>query len=140
MTTKTNINSDTNCCNSGTCNTDTTGTAVKHPQNYRAPVDVFETSTEYRVVADMPGASIEGIAISINDNMLVIDATVEDRYETLGRIRHQEYGVGDFRRSFRIGTGIDAATITANYRDGVLYLTLPKAKCAEPRKIDIRTN
>ena len=114
MTTKTNINSDTNCCNSGTCNTDTTGTAVKHPQNYRAPVDVFETSTEYRVVAD--------------------------RYETLGRIRHQEYGVGDFRRSFRIGTGIDAATITANYRDGVLYLTLPKAKCAEPRKIDIRTN
>ena len=124
----------TDCCSS-TCDTDTT----KRPQNYRAPVDVYETDAEFRVIADMPGACSEGIAISVEDNTLTIDAEVRDRYSALGRLRHQEYGVGDYHRSFRIGDGIDADSITASYRDGILEVKLPKAEAVRPRKIDIKT-
>jgi|TARA_B110000495_G_C22967862_1_gene567770 HSP20 family protein len=128
----------TNCC--GTTNTDccsTTDTA-KRPQNYRAPVDVYETKKDFRVTADMPGTCSEQIEISADDNMLVIDAEVSNRYDTLGTTRHQEYGVGDFHRSFRIGDGINADSITATYRDGVLSVSLSKAEAIKPRKIDIK--
>ena len=128
----------TNCC--GTTNTDccsTTDTA-KRPQNYRAPVDVYETEKDFRVTADMPGTCSEQIEISADDNMLVIDAEVLNRYDTLGTTRHQEYGVGDFHRSFRIGDGINADSITATYRDGVLSVSLSKAEAIKPQKIDIK--
>ena len=111
---------------------------IKRTQNYRAPVDVYETEGAFRVIADMPGTSSEKIAISVEDNMLTIDAEVLDRYAAFGKLRHQEYGVGDFHRSFRIGDGIDADCITASYRDGVLELTLPKSLALKPRKIDIK--
>ena len=130
---------NTTCC-SGT-NTDTCPTidTVKQPQNYRAPVDVFETGEAFRVLADMPGTRSDSIKISVEDNMLTITAKVENRYDGLGRLNHQEYGVGDFHRSFRIGDGIDAESINAVYRDGVLEVTLPKAEAVKPRRIDIRT-
>ncbi len=114
--------------------------AVKRPQNYRAPVDVFETETGYIVLADMPGASSETIEISVDDTMLTITAEVADRYEDLGAMRFQEYGVGDFHRSFRIGDGIDADGIAATYRDGVLEVNLPKAATVKSRRIDIRSD
>jgi HSP20 family molecular chaperone IbpA len=129
---------NTTCC-SGT-NTDTclANDTVKRPQNYRAPVDVFETDAAFRVLADMPGACSDSIEISVEDNMLTITAKVENRYDGLGRLNHQEYGVGDFHRSFRIGDGIDAESINAIYRDGVIEVTLPKAEAVKPRRIDIR--
>ena len=130
---------NTTCC-SGT-NTDTylTSDTVKRPQNYRAPVDVFETDAAFRALADMPGACSDSIEISVEDNMLTITAKVENRYGGLGRLNHQEYGVGDFHRSFRIGDGIDANSINAIYRDGVIEVTLPKAEAVKPRRIDIRS-
>jgi HSP20 family protein len=126
------------CCstNTGDC---TSNDTVKRTQNYRSPVDVFETDAAFRVLADMPGACADNIEISVEENMLTITAEVQNRYDNLGKLNHQEYGVGDFHRSFRIGDGIDADNITAAYRDGVLEVTLPKAEAVKPRRIDIRT-
>ncbi len=136
--TNTDMNNEMTCCTTTpneSCTTDT----VKRPQNYRAPVDVYETDTAFRVIADMPGTCTDNIAISIENNTLTIDAEVRDRYCDLGTLRHQEYGVGDFHRSFRIGDGINAEAITAIYSNGVLEVNLPKAEAVVPRKIDIRT-
>ena len=139
MTTQTD---NTNCCSTsvnetaGCCESTN---AIKRPQNYRAPVDVYETETSFCVIADMPGTCSECIEISIEDNTLTIDADVADRYDRLGNVRHQEYGVGDFHRSFRIGDGIEADAISATYHNGVLNVTLPKAEAVKPRRIDIKT-
>ena len=135
MSTQTNTNTMKNesavqCASNGT---------AKRPQSYRAPVDVYETEERYLVVADMPGVTLDGIDISVEDNTLTIDATVEDRYVDLGRVRHQEYGIADFHRSFRIGSGINAEAITADYKDGVLQVTLPKMVPAKARRIEVRT-
>jgi len=130
---------NTTYCSTETSDCCATTDTVKRPQNYRAPVDVYETDTEFRVIADMPGASSELIEISIENNMLTIDAEVRERYNVLGTLRHHEYGVGDFHRSFRIGDGINADGIMATYTDGVLSVSLPKAEAIKPRKIDIKT-
>jgi len=129
---------NTTCCSGTNTDTCSTNDTVKRTQNYRAPVDVFETDAAFRVLADMPGTRSDSIKISVEDNMLTITAKVENRYDGLGRLNHQEYGVGDFHRSFRIGDGIDAESINAVYRDGVLKVTLPKAEAVKPRRIDIR--
>ena len=130
---------NTNCCSGTNADTCTTTDTIKRPQSYRAPVDVFETNATFRVLADMPGACSDSIQISVEDNMLTITAKVENRYDGLGKLNHQEYGVGDFHRSFRIGDGINAECINAIYRDGVLEVTLPKAESVKSRRIDIRT-
>ncbi len=135
-----NDTTNTMTCTGTNAETCTTHDTIKRPQSYRAPVDVYETDAAFRVIADMPGACSDTIEISIEDNTLTIDAEVRDRYAALGSLRHQEYGVGDFHRSFRIGDGINADNISASYRDGILEVTLPKADVVKPRKIDIRTN
>ena len=122
----------TDCC----C---TTENAQKRPQSYRAPVDVLESSTDFKVIADMPGTDSEAITISLHDNTLTIDAAVADRLVGRGRVRRQEYGVGDFHRSFRVGGGIEADAIEATYEDGVLEVVLPKSAKASPRRIEVRT-
>jgi HSP20 family protein len=50
----------------------------------------------------------------------------------------REYGVGDFRRAFRVGNQIDATRISADFADGVLRLHLPKIEAAKPRKISVQ--
>jgi HSP20 family protein len=50
----------------------------------------------------------------------------------------QEYGVGDFYRNFAISTEIDSEKISAEYRDGVLTVRLPKQERAKPRRIAIK--
>ena len=50
----------------------------------------------------------------------------------------QEYGLGDFRRTFRVSEHIDSARISAEYHDGVLTLHLPKVEAVKPRKIQIK--
>jgi HSP20 family protein len=101
---------------------------------------VYETESAFCVIADMPGTRSDNIAISVESNMLTIDAKVRDRYAAMGTLRHQEYGVGDYHRSFRIGDGVNAEAITATYSNGVLEVNLPKAEAVVPRKIDIRTH
>jgi len=112
---------------------------TKRAQSYRPAVDVLETCTDYRVIADMPGTASEAITISLQDNTLTIDAAVVDRMAGRGRVRRHEYGVGDFHRSFRVGGGIDSDAIEATYEDGVLEVVLPKAAQAMPTRIEVRT-
>jgi len=133
----TNMTTQDNCCSTdvASCKVDH---ASKRPQYYRAPIDVHETDGLFTIVADMPGATPEGIEISVEDNTLEVTGKVSNRYEQLGRVLHQEYGIGDFHRRFRIGDGIDAERITATCRDGILTVRLPKSAATQPRTIEVR--
>jgi HSP20 family molecular chaperone IbpA len=54
-----------------------------------------------------------------------------------GRQLRQEYGVGDYRRSFRLGEGFDASQISAEYRRGVLTIRVPRLASVRPRKVPV---
>lgn len=104
---------------------------------YRPNVDILEKPEELLVLADIPGAPGDNVDIHFEDGTLTIHAKVEPRYEH-SEFLLQEYGVGDYWRTFEISEAIDASKISAEYSDGVLTLHLPKAESAKPRKIEIR--
>lgn len=106
---------------------------------YRPPVDIVELPEELRVVADVPGASKEGIDINFEKGVLTIHAKVEPRHSQETDYLLREYGVGDYYRVFTVSENIDASKISADYADGILTLHLPKAAAAQPRKIQVRT-
>jgi HSP20 family molecular chaperone IbpA len=106
-------------------------------QYFEPPVDIFETEEALVVRADLPGVKVEDVQTTLRDNLLVISATVQSLQEGWRQV-YGEYRVGHFIRQFRLGQQIDQGKISAEMKDGVLTLTLPKADHARPRRIEIR--
>jgi HSP20 family molecular chaperone IbpA len=104
---------------------------------YRPLVDIIERPKELVVVADMPGVKSGEIDIQFEDGSLTIRGPVVERRPEHGSSLLEEYGVGEFQRTFRVGESIDASRIAAEYSNGVLRLTLPKADAVLPRKIKV---
>jgi HSP20 family protein len=101
-------------------------------------IDIIETDNELKIYADMPGVDQKTIDITIDQGVLTIQGNVDgaalDEYELV----YQEYDIGDFQRSFRLADSVDQEKISANYKEGVLELILPKAEKAKPRKIEVK--
>lgn len=110
-----------------------------HQGSYFEPaVDIFESEEALTVRADIPGAEAGSIETELRDNLLTLTARVkplEDRWRPL----HREYAVGHYVRQFRLGQQIDQGKISAQLKDGVLTLTLPKADHARSRRIQVQT-
>jgi len=104
---------------------------------YQPNVDVCDCGAEVLIVADIPGATADGIDVSFEDGVLSLHAKVPAR-ELPGRPVRQEYGVGDYRRSFRLGDDFDASRITADARHGVLTIHVPRRAAVLPRKVEVR--
>lgn len=104
--------------------------------------DIRDAGDSYLLEAELPGFQKEEIALDLRDGILTITAThSESSQETddKGAYIRRERRYGSFQRSFDV-TGIDEKSITAAYENGVLVLTLPKAKPVEPEshRIEIR--
>jgi len=112
---------------------------VRSGRTYVPAVDIIEKPDELLLLADMPGATAKDIDIQYENGLLSLHAKLEVR-QAPSRTNYlrQEYGVGDFSRSFQIGEGIDASRIEAECRDGVLTLHLPKTEDLKPRKIRVK--
>lgn len=104
---------------------------------YRPEVDIMEQQDELLVLADMPGARNDAIDVNFEDGTLEIRAAVDPRHGDDENYLLQEYGIGDYYRTFQVNESIDASRISAEYADGVLTLHLPKAESVKPRKIAV---
>jgi HSP20 family molecular chaperone IbpA len=98
--------------------------------------DIWETDDELVLCGDLPGVQPDGVDIRFENRELVIHGKVEPRNEQAQYV-YQEYGMGDYRRSFTIGEAIDSTKIAANMRDGVLTVHLPKSDQMKPRRIKV---
>lgn len=105
---------------------------------YRPNVNIVERADELTVYADMPGTSAENIDINFENGTLTIHGRVQERQGENLNYLLREYGIGDFYRSFDVGETIDANKITAEYRNGVLVLHLPKVEAVKPRRIAVQ--
>lgn len=129
----------------GTAVEKNTGRAVARQEptrgspRYRPAVDIVETGDELRVLADVPGASPESIDIDFERGVLTIHARIENRQPEGTSFLLREYGIGDYYRAFEVTENVSGERISAEYRDGVLVLRLPKAEKAKPRKIEVRS-
>jgi HSP20 family protein len=91
------------------------------------------------VEALLPGVSVEELDMTVQQNTLTIAGERKTQDESqAGRTWHRrERGEGRFLRTVELPVDIDPGRVTARYQDGVLYVTLPKAEAARPRKIEI---
>ena len=104
---------------------------------FRPNVDIVEKADELLLLADVPGADGDAIDIKFEDGELTLHAKVEPRQSSDQPYLYQDYGVGDFYRTFQISEMIDASKISAEFGNGVLTLHLPKAESVKPRKIEV---
>ncbi len=103
-------------------------------------VDIREKGDVYQMEAELPGVTEDQINLTVDDNMLTISADIqsEDKQED-GNRYYCERRTGHMERSFSLD-GIDVENIGASYKNGILYVTLPKDKPVEKtvRKIAIK--
>jgi HSP20 family protein len=106
---------------------------------YLPTTDIFETENALMVVMEMPGVVNEHADITIEDNVLTVTGRIDfSKYEKLQPV-YTEYNIGHFQRSFSLAPrSIDEHRITAEMKDGVLTLTLPKAERVKARKIELK--
>jgi HSP20 family protein len=111
---------------------------VRSGPTYSPPVDIVEQNDKLLLLADMPGVQREDVDINYERGELTICGRVRPRQDPdkVSYLLH-EYGVGDYCRTFQIGEGVDAGKISAELRDGVLTVQLPKAAALMPRKIAV---
>ncbi|MDA7977466.1 MAG: Hsp20/alpha crystallin family protein [Pirellulales bacterium] len=107
---------------------------------FRPNVDIIEREDQLVLYADMPGVPEDAIDINFQEGTLTINGKAAPRQPEGTEYSLNEYGVGGFHRTFRVSEKIDAAKISADYRDGVLILNLPKAESHKPRKIAVNVN
>ena len=105
---------------------------------YQPNVDILESTNELTVLADMPGVGGDDIDINFENGTLAIHGKVRPRRGENANCLLEEYGVGDFHRTFQVSEAIDASRITAECAHGVLTLHLPKVEAAKPRKIKVQ--
>ncbi len=104
-------------------------------------VDVYETENSYVLKAELPGINKEDIKIDINNNALTLqgEKKFEEKVEKDKYVRI-ERRYGSFSRAFTLSEKMDKENITANYKDGVLEVTLPKKEEAKPKEIKVEVN
>lgn len=101
-------------------------------------VDVVDSKDRITVKADLPGLKKEDIDISLHDNVLTIkgEKKQESKVNEDDFVRTERF-YGTFQRSINLGAEVDTAKANADFKDGVLQLTLPKREEAKPKQIKI---
>lgn len=101
-------------------------------------MDIRETHEGYELEAELPGLNKEDIKITLQEDVLSLQGERKSGQEVAeGGYHHQERMFGGFARSFRLPGPVDGSKVQAEYKDGILRLSLPKAEGAKSRQIQI---
>ena len=109
------------------------------PARYYMPTtDIFESDDTLTLVMEMPGVERKDVDIKLESDMLRVEGRIDfSKYEGMEPV-YTEYNIGHYARAFTLSDKIDQDKISAELEDGVLRLTLQKAKSAMPKRIAIR--
>jgi HSP20 family molecular chaperone IbpA len=112
--------------------------ATRPTRAFLPTTDIFETEDALTMVLEMPGVDRDNIEVSVENGMLTVEGKINfDKYEGLQPV-YSEYNIGPYRRTFQISSRIDQDKISAEMRDGVITLVLPKSEEAKPRRIEVK--
>jgi len=100
--------------------------------------DIYEVDDQIVIVADVPGVDEKSVDLTLEKNILTINAYVDPEEMIDYALSFAEYEIGDYQRSFKLSDEIDREKIDATIKDGVLRLYLPKAAAARTRKIGVK--
>jgi HSP20 family protein len=104
---------------------------------YLPNTDIFETEQSLSLIVEMPGVDKNKVDVRVEDGVLTIEGRLDfSKYEGMQPV-YTEYNIGHYRRSFSLSNKIDQGRISAEMKDGVLTLVLPKPEEAKPRRISV---
>ena len=99
--------------------------------------NIIATEDEYILELDMPGGDKDGLEVTVEGNELtIIGRRKPDIPE--GEVCYCESAWADYRRRFELGPDVDVSRISAEMRQGVLKLHLPKSERAKPKQIEVK--
>ncbi len=105
-------------------------------------VDIKEKKGKYEITADLPGVNKDDLSVTLENGVLTIEASTEEEKteEEDGKVIRKERRSGKFMRSFNLGADVKESDVKANFKNGVLKLTVPTAEkqVAEPKRIDVK--
>jgi HSP20 family protein len=105
-------------------------------------LDVVERHDAYLIALELPGVEPGAIDISFEQNILTVRGSKPMGFEigkdTELRVYSAERVVGNFERSVRLPEFVDGEKISAEFANGVLFLTIPKVQAAQPRRITVK--
>ena len=104
---------------------------------YSPCFDIWENDDETILYGDLPGVMPRDLDVSFEKPVLTIHGKVSPRHDDITFL-HGEYGIGDFHRTFTIGEAIDTERISAEFKNGVLTVHLPKDEKVKPREIEVK--
>lgn len=106
---------------------------------WHPPMDVFEDGDNFLVSIELPGMKKEEIALTVENDTLTVSGERTAPQETgPSRIMRCERFQGRFQRTVALPKPVDGNAVTAQYTDGILTVTLPKAEVAKPRRIEVK--
>jgi HSP20 family protein len=103
------------------------------------PLDAYRHEDRWTVKVDLPGVDAKTIDVTVDRNVLRIEATRDWQPDEGDNVLALERPRGTFTRQLMLGEDISSSKITADYSDGVLTVTLPVAEEAKPKKVAITT-
>lgn len=109
--------------------------------NWVPPVDVLETDRDYIIKAELPEVKKDDVRVTVQDGVLTIFGERRQEQEEKDKRYHRvERSYGSFVRSFTLPEFVDEAKVSAEFKDGVLRLQLPKTEKARPRAIEVKVS
>lgn len=101
-------------------------------------VDIKETDQAFTVEAELPGMSKDDVKVTVHDGVLTIKGERKQEEETEDKKVHRiERFYGSFMRRFTLPENVDENSVRANFKDGLLTLTINKAEPKEPKAIEV---
>jgi HSP20 family protein len=104
-------------------------------------LDVYEDKDNLTVKAELPGMKREEIEVSLHDGALTISGERKsEKKAEKGEVYRSERFFGRFQRTVALPSPVAADKVKANYKDGILTVTLPKTEEAKPKQIDVNVS
>lgn len=110
-------------------------------QSRTPAVDVRESDDGYQMEAELPGLTEKDIELKVEDNILTLSSKKEEaREDQKNGYLIRERCRSEFARTFVLPKDVDRENIKAEFKNGLLHVSIPKAPEAKPRRIDVKVN
>lgn len=109
--------------------------------DFSPAVDIAETPEEYVVKAELPDVQKENVKVSVEAGVLRISGERKHEKEEKNKKYHRvERSYGSFTRAFQLPDAIDESKVSAEFKNGILNVRVPKTERANPRAVEIKVS
>lgn len=104
-------------------------------------IDVKENEKDFVINAELPGLSKDDFKLTVEDNSLTLEGEKKvEKEENDDNAYRSERSYGAFKRVFRLTDSVDSKKIAADYKNGILSITIPKTEKAKPKSIEVKVS